>query len=406
MRINANRLLNGLAELAAIGALPGGGVQRLAFTPEDLRGRDYVAGRLRLLGLEPRVDAVGNLFAIRPGTEAHAPVVLIGSHTDTVGSGGRFDGALGVLAALEILARLQEELVQTRFPVGLVSFVNEEGARFMPDMMGSLYLRGDLDTDAVRRIAGTDGSTIGDNLDQLGMAGTDSLIGVPLRAFLELHIEQGPELEGLNLPAGVVTGVQGLRWMEVRLKGRSNHAGTTPMANREDAGLVAAQITAAVRRLALDTPGLRGTVGRITLRPNLINVIPSEAALTVDLRHPSQESLDNAVAKMKADILTLAAKEGVTCQIEETASAPAVEFDPDVVAAVEAGMESLGLEPHGLISGAGHDAQILAAQCPAAMVFVRSRDGISHNPREFTSDDDCVTGADILLQAVLHLAKV
>ncbi len=405
MRINANRLLTSLTELATIGALPGGGVQRLAFTAEDFQGRNYVAERLRLLGLEPRVDAVGNLFALRPGTDPDAPAVLAGSHTDTVANAGGFDGALGVLAAVEILARLQEVGVETRHSVGLVSFVNEEGVRFMPDMMGSLYVRGDLDPGTLRSIVGTDGTTVGDNLDRLGMAGSDSLIGTPIRAFLELHIEQGPELEGLNLPAGVVTGVQGLRWMVVRLKGHSNHAGTTPMAKRQDAGLVAGQVTTSVRKLARDIPGLRGTVGRVTLRPNLINVIPSEATLTVDLRHPDQNRLDDAVAKMKAGILRFAADEGVACEISETASAPAIEFDREVIEDIKAGMDSLGLEPHSLVSGAGHDAQIMATHCPAAMVFVRSRDGVSHNPREFTSDADCVTGADILLQAVLQLAS-
>lgn len=405
MRINAIRLLNALAELASIGALPGGGVERLAFTPEDLRGRDYVAARLRAVGLEPRIDAIGNLFAIRPGTDPDAAVVLVGSHTDTVGNAGRFDGALGVLAAVEILTRLQEEGVETRHPVGMVSFVNEEGVRFMPDMMGSLYVRGDLDTETVRSIAGTDGTTIGENLDQLAMAGSDTLIGLPLRAFLELHIEQGPELEGLNLQVGAVSGVQGLRWMEVSLEGRANHAGTTPMAQRQDAGLVAAQITTSVRALTARNPGLRGTVGRVTLSPNLINVIPARVTLTVDLRHPDQAPLDAAVEQVKADIAGLAAEEGVGVQISETASAPAVEFDREVVASILAGMNSLDLEPHTLISGAGHDAQIMARHCPSAMVFVRSRDGISHNPREFTSDGDCVAGAEVLLRAVLTLAS-
>jgi N-carbamoyl-L-amino-acid hydrolase len=404
MRINGDRLLTGLAELATIGALPGGGVQRLAFTQEDLQGRDYVASRLRGLGLQPRVDAAGNLFAIRPGTDPAAPLVLVGSHTDTVGNAGRFDGALGVLAALEILAYLQESGVETRHPVGLVSFVNEEGVRFMPDMMGSLYVRGDLDLGTLRSIAGTDGSTIGHNLDYLGMAGSESLIDRPIKAFLELHIEQGPELESLNLPAAVVTGVQGLRWMEVKLAGRANHAGTTPMARRHDAGLVAGQITAFLRRLTQDVPGLRGTVGRVTFKPNLVNVIPSEVVLTVDLRHPDQDQLDEAVVTVRTNILGLAAQEGVRCEIAETASAPAVAFDGEVVDSIRSGMTTLGLEAHSLISGAGHDAQILASHCPAAMVFVRSRNGISHNPAEYTSDEDCVTGADILLQAVVQLA--
>ena len=193
--------------------------------------------------------------------------------------------------------------------------------------------------------------------------------------------------------------------MTVTLKGKSDHAGTTPMANRQDPGLVAGRITASVRKLTGDTPGLRGTVGRLTFLPNLVNVIPSEASLTVDLRHPEQNRLEEAARQIKAEIRRLAAAEGVACEISDTASAPAVEFDEEVVSSIRMGMESLGLSPHELVSGAGHDAQILATHCPAAMVFVRSRDGLSHNPQEFTSDADCVAGADILLRAVLRLAS-
>ncbi|NNE69266.1 MAG: M20 family metallo-hydrolase [Rhodothermales bacterium] len=409
MHIDSERLNRGLAELARIGARPDGGVQRLAFTQEDLAGREYVAGRLRGIGLEPQVDAIGNLFAIRPGIERESGrtgVVLLGSHTDTVGNAGRYDGSLGVLSALEVLEVLQEGGIQTRHPVGLVSFVNEEGVRFMPDMMGSLYLRGDLDLDEVRSITGTDGVPIGGELDRLRMAGTDSLGDHPIRAFLEVHIEQGPELERQGAAVGAVTGVQGLNWMEVSLDGRANHAGTTPMQDRKDCGLLAAEIIREVRALTGEISGLRGTVGRVSLKPNLINVIPGRATLTVDLRHPHQPTLESSSREIRGRVVRIAREHGIEIQVRDTASAPAVDFDPEVVTAITDSMAALGLGDRRLVSGAGHDAQIMASAHPSGMIFVRSRDGVSHNPAEYSSPEDCAAGAAVLLGAALRLAEL
>ncbi|MBO6574856.1 MAG: M20 family metallo-hydrolase [Rhodothermales bacterium] len=402
--MNRSRLLARLDDLARIGALEGGGVQRLAFTEQDLAGRRFVEHHLQRMDLTPRIDAIGNLWALRPGDHPDAAPVLLGSHTDSVGRAGRFDGSLGVLAALEVLEVLHENAHSTHRPVGLVSFVNEEGVRFMPDMMGSLYLRGDLDTDWVRAVRGTDGTTIGENLDKLGMAGSEDLRSSSVHAFLELHIEQGPVLEEVGLPVAVVTGVQGLRWLEITLKGTANHAGTTPMDRRQDAGLVAARVVVAMRECTQSIPGLRATVGRLVPSPNLINVIPGTVELTLDLRHPEQDTLDHAVERMRGTVAGLAEAEGVGYDIHETASAPAVQFDDLVVQAARDGAAALGLPVHELISGAGHDAQILARHCPSGMLFVRSRGGVSHNPAEYSSPEDVEAGANALLQAALRLA--
>lgn len=418
MNINPERLTRGLTDLAGIGALPSGGVERLAFSELDRAGRDYVAERLRAIGLEPQVDAIGNLFCVRPASpgagdttrDLGAPqrdgVVFLGSHTDTVGNAGMYDGSLGVLAALEVLTVLQENAVRTRFPTGLISFVNEEGVRFMPDMMGSLYVRGDLSLDELLPIVGTDGCSIGEALRDSGMAGRDSIRKYPIRAFVEVHIEQGPKLEARNAAVGAVTAVQGLSWMEARLTGRANHAGTTPMAVRADCAVVTGQIIQEVRNLTRETMDLRGTVGRVEFSPNLVNVIPGRASLTVDLRHPDQAVLESAVRTIRGRIELLAKDEGLDCRIRDTASAPAVQFDPMVVEAVMSAMSEAGLGNCTLISGAGHDAQIMASAVPCGMIFVRSRDGISHNPAEYSSPEDCAAGATVLLGAALRLAEV
>lgn len=405
MRINGSRLLQNLEALGRIGGLPGGGVTRLAFSAEDRAGRDFVAERIRALGLTPRVDAIGNLWTVRSGVRSDLPPVMLGSHTDSVAEGGVLDGALGVLAALEVLTVLSESGVETAHPVGLISFVNEEGVRFMPDMLGSLYLTGSLEAGAILGISGTDGRSIGEELARLDMAGSQELRNQPIHAFLELHIEQGPVLEREQLPIGVVTGVQGLRWLEVTLRGKANHAGTTPMAGRRDPGVAAGTLVLAARRLTEDVDGLRATVGRMVFHPNLVNVIPHEVVLTIDLRHPDQVQLDAASEWIRRRVFDAAAQFEVEARVRETASAPAVAFDGTVVEAVTQAVQDLGIPARRLISGAGHDAQIMAAHCASGMVFIRSRDGISHNPLEFSDPEDIVAGANALLGAALLLAR-
>jgi len=403
-RIDGSRLASDLERLSRIGGQDDGGVTRLAFSAEDRKGRDFVQSLLNEIGVGCRIDAVGNLLAVRDGSGSGLPVVLTGSHTDTVGAGGRFDGALGVLAGVAVLRALQAASVRTRLPVGVISFVNEEGVRFMPDMMGSLFVRGNLSLDQVRAAKGTDGTSIGEEIDRHGMSGPDDFRELDVSAFIELHIEQGPVLDAHEEPVAVVAAVQGLRWLQVDLSGASNHAGTTPMEGRRDAGVVAARIAAGVRELAGRRAPLRATCGRLVLEPNLVNVIPRSARLTVDLRHPDADALDAAEAAVRDLVRREAGAEVVQVSVEPLASAAPVSFDPRVVATVERSAAALGLPCRRLVSGAGHDAQIMSAAWPTAMIFVRSRNGISHSPAEWSAPEDVLKGADLLLRSVLELA--
>ncbi|RMH54397.1 MAG: Zn-dependent hydrolase [Bacteroidetes bacterium] len=403
LRVNADRLNQSLADLARIGAIDGGGVCRLAFTDEDKAGRDLVEARMRALGLEVRIDAIGNLVGIRPGRE-EGPIVMTGSHLDTVGRGGRYDGALGVLAGLEVLATLQEAGITTRRPLAVAAFVNEEGNRFTPDVMGSLFFRGDLDLDAVRATVGIDGTTLGDNLDRTGMAGPDDFRDLPLRAFVELHIEQGPVLEEDGVTIGVVDGVQGILWHEFRVQGASNHAGVTPMDRRQDAGFVAAAIAAQVRHLARSIRGQRATVGTLEVEPGYINIIPDRARLTADLRNPDGMRLREMAVRLLGFAQEVAAAEGVALEHRELAHIPPVRFDEEVVAAIEQAAEACGYTHRRMTSGAGHDAQILATRCPTAMLFVPSVGGVSHDVTEYTRPEDVAAGANVLLHTIRTLA--
>jgi N-carbamoyl-L-amino-acid hydrolase len=405
LRIDAGRLNTSLEDLARIGARAGGGVTRLAFTEVQKAGRDHVEAWMRALGLDVRIDGIGNMIGVRAGREA-GPVVLTGSHTDTVGTGGRYDGALGVLAGLEAIAVLNDAGLTTRRPLAVVDFVNEEGVRYMPDMMGSQVFEGRLDLADARAAAGTDGTTLGDELDRLGFGGPDDFGGLDVHGFVELHIEQGPVLESEGLTIGVVDGVQGITWLAFRLRGQANHAGTTPMEMRKDAGFVAASIACHARRLAREIGGAqRTTVGSIAFGPNLVNVIPEEAYLTVDLRNPDAAHLAEAEARLRRYARDCADDEGVTLEVEDLTRVPPVAFDPSVVAEVERAAARLGYPARRLPSGAGHDAQILAARWPTAMIFIPSVGGISHNVREYSRPEDVAAGANVLLQTLLALAE-
>jgi len=403
---DAERLRRRLDAMARIGASAGGGVTRLALTEEDGRARDLLARWLQEIGLDVRMDAVGNLFGIRAGRE-DAPAVLVGSHLDTVVDGGRLDGSLGVLAALEAAHTLEERGIATRRPLAIVSFTNEEGVRFRPDMMGSLAFAGHLSVEQMRGAAAADdGATAGECLQRIGYAGERAPGDLPVHAFLELHIEQGHLLERAGATIGVVEGVQGLSWTEIRLRGEANHAGTTPLDARHDAGLVAAEIVAFARALSREIgPGLRATAGSLRLAPGAVNIIPGEATLTVDLRHPEEASLAAAEEALERFAAERAACEGVAIAMQRLARTSPVRFDPGLVALVEATAHRLGHTTLRLTSGAGHDAQILAARHPAAMIFIPSRGGRSHCPEEETAPADIAAGAEVLLHVVLQLAE-
>ena len=403
MRINRARLLHHLDSLAAIGALSGGGVCRLAFSEADKQGRDYVEQVMQDLGLKVHIDAVGNILGVRKGKDDR--IVLTGSHTDTVGTGGRYDGSLGVLAGLEVIHTLNEAEIDTKHSVGVISFVNEEGVRFMPDMMGSLYFTGNVNLQDLRATPGIDGKTIGECLDELEFSGSDVINHKDVKSFIELHIEQGPVLESQGISIGIVDCVQGLSWQEITFTGETNHAGVTPMARRRDAGYVAAAVAAEVRKLTQTINGLRATVGSISLSPDLINVIAEKAKITVDLRHAHLSQLNLAEEVLSGVIHKIADNENVSVQQRFLAQAHPVHFDEGCIASVTRATETLGYSSRRMISGAGHDAQILASHIPASMIFVPSQGGISHNINEFTPPDHIEAGANVLLHAVLDQAE-
>jgi N-carbamoyl-L-amino-acid hydrolase len=404
--IDIERLLGRLADLAAIGAIEDTeGCARLALTDEDRAGRDLVVAQMRDLGLDVSIDGIGNVIAMMEGRE-EGPPVMTGSHIDTVRTGGRYDGNLGVLAGLEVIEVLKSAGVTPKRPIAVGFFTDEEGARFPPDMLGSLVYVGGMPLEEALEIKAIDGPTVGAELTRIGYDGPAPLPAVAPYAFVELHIEQGPVLEAEDVTIGAVTGVQGISWQEVTITGQSNHAGTTPMHHRKDPGLVAAECAAFVRELAMDIGHPQvGTIGRIEFQPNLVNVVPASATFTVDLRNTDETVLRHAENGF-ADFLESAAQvEECTFETRELARFEPVVFDPEIVALVETTAKDLGYSVMQIPSGAGHDAQMLARVCPTAMIFTQSRDGLSHNPHEYTAPSDLEAGANVLLQTLLALAE-
>ena len=404
LRIDAARLLGRLEQLAQIGRIDGGGCCRLALTDDDRRGRDLVVSWMRELGMEVQVDPIGNVFALRRGRRDLSPV-MTGSHIDTVRTGGRYDGNLGVIGGLEVVQTLNDACVTTERPIVVAFFTDEEGARFAPDMLGSLVHVGGMALTEALDIRAIDGARLGDELQRIGYAGTAPLGVLRLSAYVELHIEQGPVLDAEGVTIGAVEDLQGISWQELTITGQSNHAGTTPMRLRHDAGYAAAAVTAFVRALAHEMGGAQvSTVGKVDLHPNLINVIAARARLTVDLRNTDEALLQQAEARLAAFLEQLSKEEGVTIETRRLARFEPVVFDPGVVRRIEAAAARLGYSQRRMTSGAGHDAQMLARVCPSAMIFVPSVKGISHNPAEHTDGADLAAGGNVLLHTLLELA--
>ena len=398
------RLAARLDALAEIGATGDGGCCRLALTDEDRAGRDLVVAWMRDLDLSVTVDAIGNvvgLWEVGEGTP-----VMTGSHIDTVRTGGRYDGNYGVLAGLEVVETLKQAGLEPARPLAVAFFTDEEGSRFAPDMLGSLVYVGGMPLEEALDLRAIDGPRLGDELERIGYAGPLPCPSLTPVAYVELHIEQGPVLEAEGITIGAVTGVQGISWQELTVTGQSNHAGTTPMDHRHDAGYVAAALAVAVRRMVLDMGGHQvGTVGRMHLHPDLVNVVPVSARCTVDLRNTDEAALQDAERRLIARAEELAAAEGVTVDRTVLARFEPVEFDSRVIDLVEGTAERLGHSVRRMPSGAGHDAQMLARVCPTGMVFVPSRGGISHNPAEHTDPADLAAGVDVLLHVLLDLAN-
>lgn len=405
LQIDPSRLLGALDELAQIGAIDGGGCARLALSDEDKAGRDLVVGWMKALGLDVRIDAIGNVIGVRPGRENLAPV-MTGSHIDTVRTGGRYDGNYGVLAGLEVVRALNEAKVATRRPIAVAFFTNEEGARFQPDMMGSLVYAGGLGLNEAYAATDKDGTAVGDELRRIGYLGAARPGAQRPHAFIELHIEQGPILDEEKVRIGVVESVQGISWTEYSVTGVSNHAGTTPMRLRRDAGYLAASVNVFARKLAKDMGGDQvATVGALTLRPNLINVVPNRAVFAVDLRNTDEEKLKQAERRVANHIAYVAEEERVEVETKVLARFEPVIFDGGLVDRVEHHARVLGLSTRRMPSGAGHDAQMMQRICPTAMIFVPSVAGLSHNVKEHTEAADLAAGAQVLANLMVELAS-
>jgi N-carbamoyl-L-amino-acid hydrolase len=404
--IDGRRLIDRIHALATIGAVEGTtGCSRLALTDEDRAGRDLVRSWMEDLGLDVRVDGIGNVVATVPGHDPGVAPVMTGSHIDTVTAGGRYDGSLGVLAGLEVIESVLTAGIDLPRPLAVGFFTDEEGSRFAPDMLGSLVYVGGMPLEEALGIEDSAGAAVGGELDRIGYAGPYPVPGPAPHAFVELHIEQGPVLEDEGVTIGVVDGVQGISWTELTLRGQARHAGTTPMRLRRDPGLVAAEIAAGVRRLTMDLgPPQVGTVGAVTFRPNLVNVVPSSVTMTVDLRNTDGAALRRAEERLGELVAAAAAAEGVEVGSRALARFEPVDFDPRVVDLVERVATDHGLSSRRMPSGAGHDAQMFARVCPAGMIFVPSVNGISHDVTELTTDDDIEAGANVLLEVLLRLA--
>jgi len=407
--MNINRLLQSLDKYAQIGGLENGGVHRLTLTDEDKRARDLLKEEMLEVGLEVKVDAIGNMFGIRAGLNNELPAVMIGSHLDSVGNGGRYDGSLGVLASLEVIKTLNEQNITTERPIIIANFTNEEGVRFTPDMMGSLVYSKQFPLEKAlnaRPISG-EATTLENELEKIGYKGQTPIGGLKTAYFIELHIEQGPVLEQEQLDIGVVTGVQGISWTEYIFKGASNHAGTTPMHLRKDAGMAAGEFIYNIKQI-LKKAGeeQRGTVGIIETKPNLINVIPSQIRITCDLRNHNDVILQQTEDEVEKSAEVIAHAANLELEINKLVRFKPVIFDDLVVDTIYQAANDLGYSSKKMISGAGHDAQMMAAVAPSAMIFIQSKDGISHDPAEYSSNEAIEKGAKVLYETCLRLANL
>jgi N-carbamoyl-L-amino-acid hydrolase len=405
LRPTESRLFARIEALGAVGETAEGGVRRLALTDEDKAGRDLVIAWMKDAGLDVRIDKIGNIIAIRSGRE-DLPPIMTGSHIDTVYNGGKLDGNLGVLAGLEVMETLNDAKLVTRRPLAVGIFTNEEGARFQPDMLGSLVYAGGFDLDEALATEDDKALVLGEELKRIGYAGDMTPGEIVPQAFVELHIEQGPLLEQEGITLGVVQNLQGISWTEVVFIGEANHAGTTPLHLRSDAGYCAGALTAFLRDLARDIGGVQvATVGVIELQPNIINVVPGRARVTVDLRNADNDLLIESERRLDIFLTELANEEGVKVETKRLVRFNPVTFDQAIVKRIEENATALGHSCRRMTSGAGHDAQMMARICPTAMIFTPSIKGVSHNPAEATHPRDLVAGTNVLLHTILDLAE-
>ena len=404
--INGRRLLDRINALGEIGKNAGGQRTRLAADDAEKAGRDAVVGWMEEAGLRVKVDRIGNIFGIWETEENRSRrPVMTGSHIDTVINAGQYDGCYGVLAGIEVLQSLREAGVKTERPLVVGVFTNEEGVRYSPDMMGSLVYAGGLSAEEACASVGIDGTVLGEELARIGYAGTAEPGFLQPHAFVELHIEQGPILDAEGWDIGAVENLQGISWQQITIEGAQNHAGTTPISYRHDAGVAAAKVITFMRERCLQSNGKTvSTTGCIAFQPNAINVIPSRAVFTVDVRNPDEAALQ-AEEKALADYLAeLEKTDGVTITAERLSRFRPVQFDEGIVRLVEKYAKQHALKCRRITSGAGQDAQNMALLCPTAMIFAPSVNGISHNPMEYTKDEDLLRCAEVLCDVLSELA--
>jgi len=407
VRVNGQRLWDALMEMAKIGGTPKGGCKRLTLTDLDKQGRELFRSWCEAAGCTVEVDEMGNMFATRPGVENDLAPVLMGSHLDTQPTGGKFDGVLGVLGALEVLRSLNDLKIKTKRPVMVANWTNEEGSRFAPAMVSSGVFAGVYTKEFAYSRTDPEGKKLGDELKRIGFAGSKPIGGFPIHASFELHIEQGPILEDENFDVGVVTHGQGQRWYEIRLTGFESHAGSTPMPRRKDALLGAARIVELVNKIGLGKAPLGvSTVGLLNTYPNSRNVIPGEVFMACEFRHPVDATLSEMDAALRSGIEEICAAIGLTYDLKQVFYYPPVAFDKECVAAVRAAADHFGYTHRDIVSGAGHDACYLARVCPTSMIFTPCVDGISHNEVEDIKQEWSTAGANVLMHAVLEKAEI
>ena len=403
-KINGERLWDSLMRMSSIGATPKGGVCRLALTDLDRQGRELFIRWCKAAGCSVAVDRLGSIFARRDGLNPELSPVLLGSHLDSQPTGGKYDGAFGVLAGLEVVRTLNDSNLHTEAPIEIVSWTNEEGVRFGPPMLASGAFAGTFDLDFVLGRTDADGKTLGGELERIGYAGVRPVRGHEVAAYLEAHIEQGPILEKEQKTIGVVTGAQGQRWYEITVTGMEAHAGPTPMNMRHDALVGAARMVEAVHRIGLGHPEARATVGKMQVYPGSPNTVPGTVFFTVDLRHPDEEYLTLMDARLKADCTAVVEDLGLQLQLEQIWHFAATPFHEECVAAVRKAAAGNAIAHMDLVSGAGHDACYVARVAPTAMIFVPCKDGISHNEIESATPEDLAVGCQVLLDAAVRLA--
>jgi N-carbamoyl-L-amino-acid hydrolase len=407
IRINSARLWDSLEEMALIGPGVAGGCNRQTLTDADGEGRHLFQRWGEAAGMTMGVDTMGNMFATRPGTDPKALPVYMGSHLDTQPTGGKYDGVLGVLGALDVVRSMNDLGIKTKHPVVVTNWTNEEGARFAPAMLASGVFAGIHTEDYAKGRRDMDGKVFGEELKRIGWEGTEKVGARKMHAMLELHIEQGPILEAEGKDIGVVTHGQGLWWLEITLTGKDAHTGSTPMRMRVNAGLGMARITERVHQIAMShQPNAVGAVGQVKVFPNSRNVIPGKVVFTVDIRSPEQAKLDTMKGEVMRAANAVAAELGLGCAIEEVGHFDPVTFDAGLVKIVRQSAENLGLSHMDIVSGAGHDACWVNRVAPTVMIMCPCVDGLSHNEAETISPEWAAAGTDVLLHAVLDVAEV